>query len=813
MRNDREADDYRGGSGKLTRATDMTMKLSVTGNELNRRDFLFVLTASGSVIALPGNQLLALPDDDTWPEHVEQFPALASDGGDSTWMASVTRPMPGRHISVDRILNGERKKVCILQPKGMTGIAAPAIAPFRDGCVVVFPMEKADRWHIAYAFVNEATGREAECSYIPSKGSSNISPAVTVIDDEAYIAWESNSGAFRGIYTCRVNEKDTGAVQRLSSPGANSYNPSITSLADGSIFAAWDSFRDHASNIHGAWHRDGKWLKEERITGGTRIERHPFVTSRNNELWITWQAQSYRKRLLNNLSEQRIVVARLADGGLEAPVDLFEKVSTPDRLLMRPRIVFAPNGNLWLTASLGMPSMQAGWKPVAWQHDGNKWSAMELLMEEQSRWHPIPVAFPAKSVSVAVESDDLPNGWDRTRGRHLGWKSRITVRRRHEGPHAGRKIETRPLKMPGTKFSLKDKVDLCSAELPRQQWKHNGRELTLFWGDLHDHTDISVCNRRQNPPGHDLFANLRDIEKLDFCALTDHGYNFDPQQWSLNGEQTRYNHDPGRFVTFLAQEWTSSKTRPSGGYGHRNIVYLDPYYDRFHDSFDGNIRPQDLWDELEGVEFICIPHQLADWKHKGRGNPPTDWSFTDERLQPVAEIFQHRESYEYRGCPRQAPDGEPRKGNYLQDAWARGTIIGVIASPDHGGGKGKAGVWAGELTREKIFEGIRSRHTFGTSGAKIALRFSSDNAMMGDKVKKGKGPVSFVVEALAMHDVIEVVIFRNNRIVYKSSPNAVSCSLEWTDKNPPNAGKTWYYTRIQCADKEIAWSSPIWFLP
>ena len=373
-------------------------------------------------------------------------------------------------------------------------------------------------------------------------------------------------------------------------------------------------------------------------------------------------------------------------------------------------------------------------------------------------------------------------------------------------------IETRPLKMPDTDFSLAERIELASAELPRQKWKRDGREVTLFWGDFHDHTDLSVCNRRHNPPGHDLFANLRDIEKLDFCALTDHGYNFDPQQWSLNGEQTRYNHDRHRFLTFLAQEWTSSTNYTSGGYGHRNLVFLDPYYDRFHDSFDAKISPDDLWDELKGVEFICIPHQLADWQHKGRGNPPTDWSFVDERLQPVAEIFQTRESYEYLGCRRQAPHGEPKRGHYLQDAWARGIVIGVIASPDHGGGKGKAGVWAEELTRQKIFEAVRARHTFGTSGAKIALRFSAGSVMMGDKVKRQDGPVSFTVEALAMHDVVEVVIFRNNEIVHKSSPNARQCSVEWTDHRPLKTDMAWYYARIQCEDKELAWSSPIWFL-
>ena len=245
-------------------------------------------------------------------------------------------------------------------------------------------------------------------------------------------------------------------------------------------------------------------------------------------------------------------------------------------------------------------------------------------------------------------------------------------------------------------------------------------------------------------------------------------------------------------------------------YGHHNLIFLDPYHKKFYDSFDGDISPAELWKELEGAEFICIPHQLADWKGKGGGNPPTDWSYVDEKVQPVAEIFQARQSYEYLGCPRQAREGAPFKGNYLQDAWAGGTIIGVIASPDHGGGNGKVGVWAKELTREGIFEAVRARHTFGTSGAKMGMFFSAGSAMMGDKVKRPGGAVEFEVRACAMRAIKELVIFRNNEIVHRLEPKKSKLDLKWTDTEPLDVDLAWYYARIHAEDDELAWSSPIW---
>ena len=177
----------------------------------------------------------------------------------------------------------------------------------------------------------------------------------------------------------------------------------------------------------------------------------------------------------------------------------------------------------------------------------------------------------------------------------------------------------------------------------------------------------------------------------------------------------------------------------------------------------------------------------------------------------MAEIFQARQSYEHLGCPRQAPQGAPFAGHYLQDAWARGIIIGVIASPDHGGGNGKVGVWAEKLTREAVFHAIRRRHCYGTSGAKMALLFRAGDAIMGDKLPRPTGALRFEVRARALRDVEELVIFRNNEPVHRLRPGRKQLDVTWIDPAPPRAKLLWYYARIHAADDELAWSSPIWF--
>jgi len=751
------------------------------------------------------------------PEIVEDFPSIACDSKGVVWLAMLERPMPRRRISVYRVEGDKRVKVCSFEPPGLTGLGAPSVAALPSGCVVTFPAEQKDRWRIAAARVGPKIAKPS-IRYLDAGGNVNISPAAATIGDRVWVLWVSNAPARRSIHACWISHDATGKPQRISSPKSNSYNPAVVARTDGTLFAAWDSIRDGGADIYGAEYRDGKWSAERRLTRGARIERHPTLAAFKGQVWMAWQAQSYKNMQLNAPKDQRLVVARIDGKQPAAPLGLFEKISTPAVRLLRPQICFDSKGHLHLLARHS-GGQHAGWHPIAWRYSAKQWSRPHNLLRQQGRWRPIAVANTPSGPIAAVQFDNIGS----RQGKGPDWRSGVVAVALAKQPPAAGPLQTETLKMPVTDFSISDKIALVNADLPRQEWTHNSEQLKLYWGDFHDHTDLSICGRAVNPPGHDLFANVRDIERLDFAALTDHGYNLDRPQWAYNGEQTRANHDPGRFVAFLGQEWTSKKNPPADGaevgpktpnrYGHRNLIFLDPHHKRFYDAMDGDINPKQIWDQLEGegTEFISIPHQLADWQHKGKGNPPTDWSFTHEHHQPVAEIFQARESYEHLGCPRQSPSGAPFARYYLHDAWAQGIIIGVIASPDHGGGKGKVGVWAKELTRKAILQAVRARHCYGTSGAKMALRLSSGSAMMGDKVKRPDGKIAFHVKAIAARDIKELVIFRNNRIVHTVKPGKKQIELEWTDKNPPKEKLLWYYTRIQAVDEELAWTSPIWF--
>jgi hypothetical protein len=389
-------------------------------------------------------------------------------------------------------------------------------------------------------------------------------------------------------------------------------------------------------------------------------------------------------------------------------------------------------------------------------------------------------------------------------------------------------VQTTPLVPFAGDFDAGRRVRASNADQARLARVAGGRTLHLYWGNLHAHSAMSVCNRAGNPAPVDLLAIERDLDRLDFVALTDHGFSMDRPMWQYTRDVVAQYDDPGRFRTLLGQEWTSGTVPPQDHghpheppifrHGHHNLIFESRRHPRYYDETTGNPSPSDLARAIGDEDFVLIPHGLADWQTHGVGNPPVDWLEKDEVHTPLAEIYQRRGSYECLGCPLSSETGQPVRGHYLQDAWADGIVIGVIAAPDHGGGEGYAGVWAEDLTEGALFDAFHARHTFGTTGEKIALLVTSGDAMMGDKVERPAGAIPLSIEVVAAEQVESVTVLRNNEPVFRAAPKSREVRLEWTDDAPP-PGPLWYYVRVEVAPApdaasartSLAWSSPIWF--
>jgi hypothetical protein len=507
-----------------------------------------------------------------------------------------------------------------------------------------------------------------------------------------------------------------------------------------------------------------------------------------------------------------VVVAKLDGDKLLAPKNYMATSPLWDRA-QSPAAAFDAKGRLWVAYRKPRPP-EVGWDVWLTGWTGRSWIPPIPVSTRKGMNRTPSIAIDGERAVICYQADDLPGSWsdidrvkDATSGVYLTSIQLPDV--------AAAPPELEPLvENPATWEAAEIRRRFGDDDPARfaKTTTVGGEELRVLFGDLHAHSDTSVCARLENPSADDVYAMQRDFLNLDFACLTDHGEDFNPYLWNRNAKLARANDVPGKFTVFLGEEWASSfqqekdksPEHPYGYYGHRNIVLADLRFPRWWNPRDGS-TPAQLWSELRaaGANFVTIPHQLADLGT----NLPVDWSFVDETAQPVAEVFQIRGAYEAPGEPRTAPRVTPEPDYFFQGALKRGLVLGAIASPDHGGGVGKACVWAKENSRAAILDALRARRCYGTTGARIALEVRVDGCFMGEKTSDhaGSEPVTIVVKATCPGTVARISICRNGQWIHPDVADAET----FTDRAPP-AGPKWYYVRVEQTDGELAWSSPVW---
>ena len=646
---------------------------------------------------------------------------------------------------------------------------------------------------------------------------------------QLWVTWESNIDGWRQICAAVVKGDQVSKPTRLTAPGASNYSPSIAVLHGGTVAVAWHSFRENNFDVFLRQRSaDGNWEPERRLTKAPTIDRHAVLLARDNELWIVYEnaimsttdidsGTAVRDYAIGSTRTRRLIVAQITPDGLLVPKNYLTTSPIYKSKAEAPAPVFDSSGRLWLACrtpseGTGAKTKSRGWMVSLTCLNGRQWMPpIEVSTQKGMDRYP-SIALTGGRVWILHQADDTPQQWDTEEQAKTTGQSDIYLASVEQGVDPSVAWTLEPLVEPSDRFAPGKLRVQRGEDLPTPSITYQGQKFNLYFGDLHDHSDISICNRTVDESVDESYANMRDIVRNDFACVTDHDYNQNPYLWYLAGKNARVNDDPGRFLTFLAEEWTSkfkksSAEHPYGFYGHRNLIFADPYFPRWWNAVNRQ-TPAQVWEELRKMDanFVQIPHQLADAQ-----SSPTDWNFTDETAQPVAEIFQSRGSYEYKGAPREAGNTTPLAGYFLQDAWARGIVIGVIAAPDHGGGYGKACVYASGLNREAILDALRARRCYGTTAAKIFLDVRVNDHLMGEKVAATPaGPVNVAINVRCPADLDRIEVCRNNQFIYTSNPQGTNAHLQFVDREPL-AGRSYYYVRVVQKDGEIAWSSPVWF--
>lgn len=635
-----------------------------------------------------------------------------------------------------------------------------------------------------------------------------------------------------------------GPTQRLSGASErNVWDPTVACHASGAVAHAWTTYgggtyrtsvlvegpdgeRDlrvlaapgaYALHPSLAFDADGKlWCAHDEVALGGHAGSGPTRLRPRAELGAPRQTGSRPdgRAVPGDLSPDvraTVTVTRF-DGELRAhetgPVGAGALVS-PAGL---PRLAATAGGEVAVAyrALRRLPLMLYYWDTVVEWHGTGGWGGLTTFDHADG---------PLEEAAVVADGDQLALAWqeDGRKGRELAWTEgfggeECIRRREHYGEvvwhtlHTGGRIRAarlaapdghperdgpvvaRPVRDPagGNPPPAESRPWVLGRDgAPEDRYRAavDGRELALYWGDLHRHSLVSRCTAGDEPALDDFYRYSFDVCEYDFWAVTDHAENTSAYQWWSIQKLADVLNVPGRFVPFYGFEWTAAT-------GHQNVIYESRVRDApiFSSTAAGSTTPAQLWEHLRdaGQRSLTIPH------HPGSAMVPFDWSYHGEDLLRLVEVFQAcRGNYEADGCFRQYSDGT-LAGTFMTDGLRQGHRFGLIASSDHGNGASFVGAFAEELTRDSVFAALHARRTMAATTRDVVVELRVNDTFMGG-VADPAPEAAVTVHARGYRDLARV------DLVVDGSPSrtveapldlaagevAVGLRVEWTTGEAP----------------------------
>jgi hypothetical protein len=159
---------------------------------------------------------------------------------------------------------------------------------------------------------------------------------------------------------------------------------------------------------------------------------------------------------------------------------------------------------------------------------------------------------------------------------------------------------------------------------------------------------------------------------------------------------------------------------------------------------------KDIYKEFRGGEALIVPHV---------GGRPANLAFHDPEFEPVIEVHSAHGTFEW----------------FLREVLERGYKVGFVAGSDDyklrlGGAYpgigdrrfvrgGLTAVYARELTRESLYEALKARRCYGTTGERIILKTYADGHMMGEEYTT-ISPPEISIQVIGTNGLEKVELFR-----------------------------------------------------
>jgi len=325
------------------------------------------------------------------------------------------------------------------------------------------------------------------------------------------------------------------------------------------------------------------------------------------------------------------------------------------------------------------------------------------------------------------------------------------------------------------RIEVLDQDGHCLAEAGPLLFRAQG--CSGYWGDLHGQSgeSIGVTTARQ------YFDFARNLAFLDVTGHQANDFQVNNAFWQYLNELTAEYHEDNRFVVFPGYEWSGNTAVG----GDRNVFFRHEHQQIHRSSHALLVDRSDietdaptaaeLFEVLDGQDCVCFAHVGGRYADITQAHDP--------KLETAMEIHSAWGTFEW----------------LLTDGFALGHRCGVVCNSDgHKGRPGASypgaatfGAYGGltcflteDFSRDGIFECLRRRHHYGTTGCRMHMQVHVDfpqaatlyerdpavfdnapssratTAMMGDIIGSDAAQVTLRFE-VAAHAPIERVEIRN----------------------------------------------------
>ncbi|HZD28811.1 MAG TPA: DUF3604 domain-containing protein, partial [Xanthobacteraceae bacterium] len=357
--------------------------------------------------------------------------------------------------------------------------------------------------------------------------------------------------------------------------------------------------------------------------------------------------------------------------------------------------------------------------------------------------------------------------------------------------------------------------------------------LRRYWGDLHGQSGETIGMGT----AESYFRYARDLAFLDIVGHQGNDFQITDAFWAELNRLTAAFDARGRFVCLPGYEWSGN----TGMGGDRNVFFRRedrPIRRSSHILVDGQTSSRavytadELFRALDGEDAVVIAHvggRYADIK-----------SAHDGRIERSVEVHSTWGTFEW----------------LLHDAFEKGYRVGVVChSDDHKGRPGATRPGASTfgaiggltcyfmpaLTRDALFEALRRRRHYGTTGTRLFLdlrasfaqpvtSFSEDpqlapgkefavrEASMGDIIRPGSAPMRLAAEVIGTAPIERLDVLHGANVVQTARPFAASdlgrrVRVTWQGAEYRGRGReTTWQGKLMLTGNRIARFAPVNFL-